>query len=125
MDIQKAKIKWHIEGDENTKLFHSKIKYRERNNLVRGVHTENGSIDDPQKIKDHFFEFFKGKFDSRFKDSPTLGSECFSKITDEESRFLERPFEEGEIWAVIKSCGGNNWARTVLLLVSLENFGKP
>lgn len=34
---QKARIKWDIEGDENTRYFHSIIKRRHNQNNIRGL----------------------------------------------------------------------------------------
>ena len=42
MEKQKAKVKWVVKGDENTKRFHAAIKYRERRNALRGVKSERG-----------------------------------------------------------------------------------
>ena len=75
--------------------------------MVWGVQTSEGWIDDPEKIKDHFFDFFKDNFDSTKVGGPTLGATNFSKITSEEAAYLERPFEEEEVWDAIKNCGGN------------------
>ena len=58
MDKQKAKIKWATEGDENSKLFHAAIKHREKK-LVRGLIILDGWIEEPEKIKDHFFNLFQ------------------------------------------------------------------
>ncbi|KAJ9557995.1 hypothetical protein OSB04_012609 [Centaurea solstitialis] len=101
----KAKVKWAIDGDENSKLFHAVIKLRERKNAVRGIQTSVGWEEDPLKVKDHFFNFFKNKFDSCLEGGPVLGVSNFKKISAEEAIELERPFEEGEIWAAIKDCG--------------------
>ena len=36
-----------------------------------------------------------------------MGDAFFSKITEEEAKELERPYDEWEIWVAIKDCGGN------------------
>ncbi|GKB32575.1 hypothetical protein Tco_0871976 [Tanacetum coccineum] len=35
--IQKARIKWDVEGDENSKFFHSLINQKRRNNSINGI----------------------------------------------------------------------------------------
>nr|GEY92033.1 RNA-directed DNA polymerase, eukaryota, reverse transcriptase zinc-binding domain protein [Tanacetum cinerariifolium] len=35
--IQKARVKWDIEGDENTKLFHGLINRKRRNQMINGL----------------------------------------------------------------------------------------
>ncbi|KAJ9555268.1 hypothetical protein OSB04_009882 [Centaurea solstitialis] len=107
LEKQKAKPKWILEGDENSKMFHAVIKHRERKNLIRGLSTPEGWVEDPEKIKEFFFDFFRSKFDSNRVGGPTLGTRFFKKLSVEEACSLERPFEEGEVWEAIKSCGGD------------------
>ena len=42
---QKAKSGWVLEGDENSKFFHASIKYKERQNMIRGyIPTRGGRM---------------------------------------------------------------------------------
>lgn len=107
MDKQRAKLKWAIDGDENSRLFHAAIKYRERKNALRGLKTQEGWTEDPVKIKEHAFEFFKSKFASRFMGGPRLRGDKYAKISDEDVLMLERPFGEEEKWDAVKGCGNN------------------
>lgn len=108
MERQKAKVKWIVEGDENSKLFHAAIKYRERKNNIRGMNINSIRTDDPSKIKKYVFDFFKEKFSSqRKKGGPRVSSDKSAKVSREEAEFLERPFSEKEIWMAVKDCGGN------------------
>nr|GEY17495.1 RNA-directed DNA polymerase, eukaryota [Tanacetum cinerariifolium] len=49
---QKAKIKWSIEGDENSKFFHGIINKKRSHLAIRGVLVEGDWIDDPIINKD-------------------------------------------------------------------------
>ncbi|GJW37835.1 RNA-directed DNA polymerase, eukaryota, reverse transcriptase zinc-binding domain protein [Tanacetum coccineum] len=60
--IQKARVKWDIEGDENTKFFHGLINQKRRNQIINGIMVEGNWITDPSLIKDAFFQFYKVKF---------------------------------------------------------------
>lgn len=104
---QKAKLKWVVDGDENSKIFHAAIKFKERRNAIRGLNTNSGWTDNASEIKNHIFEFFKDKFSTGKKGGPGLRGDLFRKIAKKEAEFLERPFEEEEIWQAIKSCGNN------------------
>lgn len=104
---QKAKLKWVVDGDENSKIFHAAIKFKDRRNTIRGLNTNLGWTDDAKEIKQHVFDFFKDKFSRGKVGSPGLRGDLFRKLKIEEAEFLERPFEEEEIWEAIKSCGNN------------------
>ncbi|GJW27226.1 RNA-directed DNA polymerase, eukaryota, reverse transcriptase zinc-binding domain protein [Tanacetum coccineum] len=53
--IQKARVKWDIEGDENSKFFHGLINQKRRNQMINGIMVEGNWITDPSLIKDAFF----------------------------------------------------------------------
>ncbi|GJS75042.1 RNA-directed DNA polymerase, eukaryota [Tanacetum coccineum] len=60
---QKAKIKWSIEGDENSNYFHD-ILSKKRNQLAtRGILAEGVWIGDPNSVKNEFLSHFKERFD--------------------------------------------------------------
>ncbi|GJV17712.1 RNA-directed DNA polymerase, eukaryota [Tanacetum coccineum] len=47
--IQKAKIKWAVEGDENSKFFHGMINRKRANLAVKGVMIDGEWVDDPSE----------------------------------------------------------------------------
>ncbi|GJR94726.1 RNA-directed DNA polymerase, eukaryota, partial [Tanacetum coccineum] len=53
---QKAKIKWAIEGDENTNFFHDIINKRRSQLAILGVLVDGDLITDPLSVKDVFKE---------------------------------------------------------------------
>ncbi|GJY20141.1 hypothetical protein Tco_0392707, partial [Tanacetum coccineum] len=60
--FQKARIKWDIKGDENSKFFHGLIKQKRRAQMIHGIMKEGVWISDPSQIKEDFLNFFKEKF---------------------------------------------------------------
>ncbi|GKG49376.1 hypothetical protein Tco_0515828, partial [Tanacetum coccineum] len=60
--IQKAKIKWAVEGDENTKFFHGIVNRKRANLAVKGVMIDGEWIDDPKRVKDEFRDHFASRF---------------------------------------------------------------
>ncbi|KAI3771839.1 hypothetical protein L6452_03008 [Arctium lappa] len=104
---QKAKVKWVKDGDENSRFFHAVIRKKERKNGIRGLEVNSHWTEDPEKIKEGVFEFFKRKFMSRKTEGPKLKSGKMNKISREEAEYLERRFTEVEIWEAIKACGSN------------------
>ncbi|GKD68870.1 RNA-directed DNA polymerase, eukaryota [Tanacetum coccineum] len=60
--MQKAKIRWAIEGDENSKFFHGVINRKRANLSVKGVMVEGEWVDDPSRVKDEFRSHFADRF---------------------------------------------------------------
>ena len=57
--MQKAKLHWLREGDENTRLFHNYIKGRKKNNLILALHDMDGKwVDTPNLITNSFIDFY-------------------------------------------------------------------
>ncbi|GKA18578.1 hypothetical protein Tco_0698493 [Tanacetum coccineum] len=60
--IQKAHVKWDIEGDENSKFFHGLINKKRRNHDDQWVLVEGKLVLKPScLIKDAFLQFYKRK----------------------------------------------------------------
>ncbi|GKC16456.1 RNA-directed DNA polymerase, eukaryota, reverse transcriptase zinc-binding domain protein, partial [Tanacetum coccineum] len=62
---QKAKIKWGVEADENSKFFHAIVK---RYLSIHEIKYEGHWLTDPLRIKDALFTFYETKF-QRIKDA--------------------------------------------------------
>nr|GFA38625.1 RNA-directed DNA polymerase, eukaryota [Tanacetum cinerariifolium] len=58
---QKAKIKWSIEGDENSKYFHGIINKQRNNIAIRGILVDGAWIEEPRIVKNEFFNHFKDR----------------------------------------------------------------
>ncbi|XP_071695906.1 uncharacterized protein [Rutidosis leptorrhynchoides] len=56
---QKARLKWAIEGDDNTKFFHSSIKRRQNKSKIRGLHINGIWAENPTAIKKEVFNYFQ------------------------------------------------------------------
>ncbi|GKD43997.1 RNA-directed DNA polymerase, eukaryota, reverse transcriptase zinc-binding domain protein, partial [Tanacetum coccineum] len=70
MDLfQKARIKWDIEGDENTKFFHSIIKQNRRRQAIQGIMVDGTWVSNPVQVKEAFLDFYKEKFQSHVPQS--------------------------------------------------------
>ena len=52
---QKAKIKWSIEGDENSKFFHGLLNRKRRQDAIKGVQVDGDWVTEPMHVKDVFF----------------------------------------------------------------------
>ncbi|GJR71510.1 RNA-directed DNA polymerase, eukaryota [Tanacetum coccineum] len=60
--IQKAKIQWAVEGDENSKFFHGIVNRKRANLAVKGIMIDGDWVDDPSRVKDEFRNHFAARF---------------------------------------------------------------
>ncbi|GJU01497.1 RNA-directed DNA polymerase, eukaryota [Tanacetum coccineum] len=63
--VQKAKVKWAIEGDENSKYFHGVMNKKRHELAIRGISVNGEWVMDPHKVKQEFFQHFANRFSSR------------------------------------------------------------
>ncbi|GJW79213.1 RNA-directed DNA polymerase, eukaryota [Tanacetum coccineum] len=105
--IQKAKIKWAVEGDENSKFFHGVINRRRANLEIKGVMVDGEWVDDPTLVK----EEFKSHFASRFQ-TPTSNRCCLNftfpkRLDTNQAEELEGPISIEEVRKAVWGCGDN------------------
>jgi hypothetical protein len=55
---QKSRIKWGIEGDENTSFFHRVVTLHSKSSRINGFLIYGEWISEPKAIKDEAFSFF-------------------------------------------------------------------
>ena len=104
---QKSKIKWAIEGDENSKFFHGIINKRRSQLAIRGVFVDGLWCTKPNVIKDAFISHFANRFkqpvDSRFK----LNFQFPKKLLQSQADELEVRVSHDEIRRAVWDCGDN------------------
>ena len=59
---QKAKLKWALEGDENTRLFHATIRKKARANELRSPQANAKWIEEPSRLNEEVKAFFNDGF---------------------------------------------------------------
>ncbi|GKA23566.1 RNA-directed DNA polymerase, eukaryota [Tanacetum coccineum] len=102
---QKAKIKWGIEADENTKFFHGIVKKKRRDLAINGVMKNRTWFFDPRDIKDIFREFFVKKF-KHFKGvDVTRRSDHYKTLSSAQVSLLEHSISEREVYDAIRDYG--------------------
>ncbi|KAK9056786.1 hypothetical protein SSX86_024149 [Deinandra increscens subsp. villosa] len=88
---QKAKIKWAIEGDENTKFFHGMVKARMEKNRISGLIREGGWCSNPGQLKEMVKNHFSQRFYESKQNRPTIDGRGFSKLSEEQMESLVCP----------------------------------
>nr|GEY52549.1 RNA-directed DNA polymerase, eukaryota [Tanacetum cinerariifolium] len=116
--VQKAKVRWALEGDENSKFFHGIINRKRANLFVKGIMSEGEWVDDLICVKDEF----RNHFADRFNDPGTRhGRISFSfpnRLTIEQVFDLEASVSEEEIHKAVWGCVENKSLGKASVLVN-------
>lgn len=104
MWLQKSRLSWTLNGDKNTKFFHSIASCRQSKNSLNSLMVNGILIEDPVIIKEEVYRHFRGLFLESWK--VKLGG-VFKSIGSNEKVELEAAFSESEIWAAVKEIDGN------------------
>lgn len=101
MLIQKARLKWINDGDNNSRLFHRVVKGWSRHNHIDSIYSGNGILDSICKVKKEVVDNFSSKFVKDDVDRPVLYGTLFKSLNSLESASLEVLFLESEIKEVV------------------------
>ncbi|GJZ75704.1 RNA-directed DNA polymerase, eukaryota [Tanacetum coccineum] len=100
---QKVKIKWGIEGDENTKFFHGALNKKRRSLAINDIMKDGTWLTDPNQIKDTFFHFFEKKFKIFEGIVVNKKSAHYNTLSQDQNLILKDVISEQEIRG---RCGG-------------------
>ncbi|GKA99799.1 RNA-directed DNA polymerase, eukaryota, partial [Tanacetum coccineum] len=104
---QKAKIKWVVEGDENTKFFHGMLNKKRSQMSIRGIMVNGTWIDDPVKVKHEFLDHFRNRFDKPLENRARIDI-CFPNVLSNDQRDdLERMVTKEEVKKAVWDCGSD------------------
>jgi hypothetical protein len=104
---QKSRVLWLKEGDKNSSFFH-RIANSNRNANTIGHLIINGTTStDQDEIREHIAQFYEQLYTEDGRKRPFLDGIQFSFISDEDAKWLERPFDEDEIAKVVQGCNGD------------------
>nr|GEX99994.1 transposon TX1 uncharacterized [Tanacetum cinerariifolium] len=101
------RIRWDVEGDENSKFFHSFVTGRNNKCNLRGLLVNGAWCEDLMVIKAEMAKHYRELFSDAEKDLPIFCSPKVMRISMEEAQMLEMIFSENEVWEAISGCGGN------------------
>jgi hypothetical protein len=74
-----------------------------RYNHVEALHIDGVMSNDPNEVKEHVVKFYLTLYSKQSNWRPRMDNQAFSSIDEEEKVWLEREFEEMEVWEVMKS----------------------
>nr|GEY43021.1 RNA-directed DNA polymerase, eukaryota [Tanacetum cinerariifolium] len=104
---QKAKIKWVVEGDENTKFFHGMLNKKRNQRSIQGIMVNGTWIDDPVKVKYEFLDHFQNRFDKPSENRARIDI-CFPNVlSNDQIDDLERMVMKEEVKKAVWDCGSD------------------
>ncbi|GJV67006.1 RNA-directed DNA polymerase, eukaryota [Tanacetum coccineum] len=105
--FQKAKIRWAIEGDENSKFFHGIINKKRSQLAIRGVLVDGDWIVDPLLVKHEFKSHFANRFAAPVTDPIAFDYIFPRRLSSDQIDVLERCVSYDEIKSAVWDCGSN------------------
>ncbi|GKA42629.1 hypothetical protein Tco_0735289, partial [Tanacetum coccineum] len=102
---QKAKVKWAVEGDENSGFFHGIINKKRNIRSIRGVMVDGTWIDNPKNVKKEFLDHFSKRFCKPGEPMATLQMEFPNQIQLDQRNELESDVSNDEIKKAVWECG--------------------
>ncbi|GJY10780.1 RNA-directed DNA polymerase, eukaryota [Tanacetum coccineum] len=98
---QKAKIRWAIEGDENSRYFHGILNSKCSQLAIRGILNDGDWIDDPCMVKKNFLKHFSNRDSKPDSSRIKLDSIFPNQLTSMQYEYLERHVTYDEIKAAM------------------------
>ncbi|KAI3683245.1 hypothetical protein L1987_83746 [Smallanthus sonchifolius] len=104
---QKSRVRWALEGDENSSFFHGIMNANTSNNRINGILVDGSWETSPSVLKDKAFEFFADKFKEPVEARPRLICPNLSVLSVSEADSLIVPFCTLEIRSAVWDCDGD------------------
>nr|GEW45851.1 RNA-directed DNA polymerase, eukaryota [Tanacetum cinerariifolium] len=105
--MQKSKIQWAIERDENFKFFHGIINQKRVNLAIKGVMVDGEWMDDPSRVKEEFRSHFATRFQAPGVNRSRLNFRFPYRLNPDQVAELENLITRDEICNVVRACGEN------------------
>nr|GEW15059.1 RNA-directed DNA polymerase, eukaryota [Tanacetum cinerariifolium] len=102
---QKAKVKWAIEGDENSRFFHGMLNKKRNQTSIRGIMVDGVWIEQPRDVKREFFSHFRDRFAKSPDQRILINMEFPNSISSEQQADSERLISREELKTAVWDCG--------------------
>ncbi|GJV77517.1 hypothetical protein Tco_1509101 [Tanacetum coccineum] len=116
---QKAKVRWSIEGDENTKYFRGILNNKRLQLSIRGVLVDGEWVVDPVNVNNACFSHFANRFDKSQHFRIHLDSQFPTMLSTDQLEELEREVTYEEVKKAMWDCSEKNY---VLVVIHSNSF---
>lgn len=100
---QRAKLRWELKGDKNTRYFHTVASTSKRKNTIMHIEWNGQQFSDQRAKADAFFQFYKELMGKSSASTPTI---CWDNLYGEERhelQALQDPIMVQEVQQVIQT----------------------
>nr|GFB70291.1 RNA-directed DNA polymerase, eukaryota [Tanacetum cinerariifolium] len=105
--VQKSKVKWAIEGDENSKFFHGIINKKHSQLSIRGIFANGDWLTDPKAVKDTFKDHFAARFKLHASSRLKLNMQFPKRLSNNQVEVLDSGVTRAKIREAVWGCGVN------------------
>ena len=104
---QKAKVKWAVEGDENSSFFHGIVNKKRRQMAIRGVLVDGEWVTAPDRVKREFLLHFSDRFSKPSPFRASIVSDFSSRLTNQQQLDLDALVSREEVKSAVWDCGSD------------------
>nr|GEV09756.1 RNA-directed DNA polymerase, eukaryota, reverse transcriptase zinc-binding domain protein [Tanacetum cinerariifolium] len=112
---QKAKVKWVIEGDENSKYFYGMVNKKRRQLALKGILVDGEYVNTPSRVKFEFYNHFENRFSTLDWDRVPYEGNFTRSLGTHRAGDLEIDVTEDEIKRAVSSKLSSWKAKTLLV----------
>nr|GFB53601.1 RNA-directed DNA polymerase, eukaryota [Tanacetum cinerariifolium] len=105
---QKVKIKWAVEGDENSKFFHGIVNKKRRHLAIKGILVDGEWIEIPNRVKSEFYSYYSNLFSALAWERSLFDVNFSRRLNSDQVFDLEDMVSNEEIKRAVWDCGSDN-----------------
>ena len=97
---QRSNAQFILEGDSNTRYFHSLANSRHRKKLIHSLDQDEGMIEGHRELKNYITRYYKNLFGEPDESDFSLDEsrrDDIPQVSDEENAYLTAPYSEEEV----------------------------
>ncbi|GJU55117.1 putative RNA-directed DNA polymerase, eukaryota, reverse transcriptase zinc-binding domain protein [Tanacetum coccineum] len=104
---QRSRVRWAIDGDENSRYFHASLKKNLAKHNIHGISYVGVWVNDANTVKQEVFTYFANRFKEERRRRPKFQSIFFQRLSPADIELLESDFTMEEIKDATWSCEGS------------------
>ena len=108
---KKVRVVWLINGDTNSKNFHSSLRWQRVKNEICGLRINGVWCEEPNRVKSHIKSFSECRFEATLGLNLNIDGVGFKTISGADNDILCSSISESEILVAVSQCGNSKCLR--------------